>query len=168
MPTMQKIDDLLAALPERHRFALAWFTQNAGTVQSWPPPLDTPQGSTLIATKAKGIYKPAWTDYALSVRETLDGQYADKEPLMREDATWLYRYFQENPDPAMRDKEYTNRGLMLCIRDKVPVGVMRQLHPKPRVAYKVLGLAMVSGWDSGYFLLEGFSPHGEARPPSPR
>ena len=37
--------------------------------------------------------------------------------------------------------------------------------PDPR--YHNLGLAMVAGWEAGYFLLEGFAPDGEAHEPAP-
>lgn len=164
---MQILDTVLQGLPLRHRIALNWFVENMGADRPWPGPIHTPEGATLIATKAKGIYKPEWSAYALSVRQTLDGPYADKDPLQREDGTWLYSYFQENPDPGQRDSEYTNRGLMQCLRDRVPVGVMRQISGKPKVVYRILGLATVAGWDDGYFFLEGFSKRGEARPPSP-
>ena len=39
---------------------------------------------------------------------------------------------------------------------------MRQISRKPNVRYKILGLALVSGWDGGYFFLEGFSPEGDS------
>jgi hypothetical protein len=114
---------------------------------------------------AKGIYKPEWMGFALSVRQTLSSPYNDKEPIIRSDGTWIYRYFQENPDPSKRDSEYTNKGLMACLREKRPIGVMRQISVKPRVQYKVLGLALVSGWEDGLFYLEGFSSSGQAHPP---
>jgi len=126
----------------------------------WPAPL---HDGTLLVSKAKGIYKPSWTKYALSVRQSLDGPYADREPVTREDGSWSYLYFQENPDPNRRDAEYTNLGLMECHNDQVPVGVIRQIRRKPASQYIVLGVAMVSGWEEGYFLLEGFSPVGQAR-----
>jgi len=67
--------------------------------------------------------------------------------VLRTDGTWLYAYFQENDDPNARDQEFTNRALMSCLRDRVPVGVMRQVSLKPDVCYRVLGLALVTGWD---------------------
>lgn len=149
--------DLLSRLRPRHQAALTWFLDRAGTQQAWPPPIDTAEGPTLLATKAKGIYKPEWTPYALSVRQTLGGPYADQEPVLRDDGSWLYLYFQENEDPDARDSEFTNRGLLACMRDRIPVGVMRQISPKPNTQYHVLGLAFVTQWDGGYFILEGRS-----------
>jgi putative restriction endonuclease len=156
------LQDLLARLPLRHRNALEWYRRNAGTKQPWPNEIEGPEGVTFLATRAKGIYKPAWSEYALSARQVLKSRYPEIGPRFREDGTWHYGYFQENDDPASRDSEATNRGLMLCLRDSVPVGVMRQTRPKPNVRYQVLGLALVVGWDGGYFFFEGFRPDGLA------
>lgn len=79
---------------------------------------------------------------------------------MRVDGTWSYLYFQETEDLEARDAAYTNRGLIACSRDGVPVGVMRQISRSPEIRYRVLGLALVAGWDGGYFMLEGFSREG--------
>ncbi len=164
---MEGLKEILARLTERHRDALMWFAKNAGTDQPWPRGLRSPDGKTLLASKAKGIYKPAWSTYALSVRQNLQGLYPDQEPIVRPDGTWLYSYFQENEDPSARDDEYTNRGLIECWHDRVPVGVMRQVSSKPTTRYRVLGLALVGGWDGGYFFLEGFSLDGYARSRGP-
>jgi putative restriction endonuclease len=149
---MEYLADLLTRLTEQHRAALGWFVENAGTEQPWPGPL--PDG-TLLATRAKGIYKPTWSEYAISVRETLDSPYPDRDPAHRDDGTWTYRYYQEGRDPLDRDASYANRGLLACCRDRVPVGVMVQVSRRPHVRYKILGVALVTGWESGYFLLEG-------------
>jgi hypothetical protein len=118
---------------------------------SWPDAL--PDG-TLLATRAKGIYKPAWNEYALSVRQTMEGPYADRDPILRRDGSWIYLYHQEG-DPKLRDEYFTNVAMMGCMRDGVPIGVMRQMNPSPSPQYQVLGLAMVTGWGGGYFVLEG-------------
>jgi hypothetical protein len=157
------LQDLLARLPIRHRLALEWFQHHAGTEQPWPESLSTPDGPTFLATRAKGIYKPSWSDYALSARQVLNSRYDEMGPYPREDGTWSYGYFQENDDPEARDSEFTNRGLMLCWRDAIPVGVMRQTRPRPAVRYQILGLALVAGWDGGYFFFEGFGPKALAR-----
>lgn len=157
---MSAIDEFLVKLPRWHRRALHWFHERAGQETTWPKPLS---GGTLLATKAKGIFKPRASEYALSVRQTLGGRYPDREPVHRSDGTWRYEYFQEADDPTTVEKEYTNRGLLACLRDEVPVGVMRQTHAKPHVRYHVLGLALVVDWKDGYFALEGFAPGGQAR-----
>ncbi|UQA59499.1 HNH endonuclease [Polyangium aurulentum] len=101
------------------------------------------------------------------MRQNLRGPYADGDPIVRDDGTWQYRYFQENENVGARDKEFTNRGLLECLRDRVPVGVLRQVSPKPKSRYKIWGLAFVVRWDSGYFFLEGIGPAGPVRPCGP-
>lgn len=131
-----------------------WFAHHANTEQPWTPSLDN---DLLLVTKAKGIFKPEWSQYALSVRQVLNSPYADHEPIFRPDGTWVYRYYQEGKSPNDRDDYYTNRALMACLRDSVPVGVLRQIQGKPNVRYHILGLAVVTGWDNGYFFFEGCS-----------
>ena len=146
-PTMKTAS---VKLPSRHQKALDWFAESAGTIQKWPEPL--PDG-TLLASRAKGIYKPEWSKYALSICQALKSPYADYdyEPVYDADGSWTYLYFQDNEDLAMRDKEYTNVAVMECIRDQVPIGMMRQVQGKPNVRYNVLGLAYVTGWENGFF-----------------
>jgi putative restriction endonuclease len=144
--------------------ALEWFQRHAGTEQPWPESLVTPEGPTFLATRAKGIYKPSWSEYALSARQVLNSRYDEMGPYPRADGTWSYGYFQENDNPEARDSEFTNRGLMLCWRDAVPVGLMRQTRPRPAVRYQIFGLALVAGWDGGYFFFEGFGPNALAHP----
>lgn len=147
---------VLDSLLPQHKAALLWFHENEGTTQPWPRPM---ADGTFLASKAKGIYKPQWTDYALSIRQTLNGPYPDEDPVRSVDAgKWSYRYFQEGSEPATRDDHATNRGLMACLRDQVPVGVMRQIAKKPTVRYNILGLANVVDWKDGYFRLEEFQP----------
>lgn len=141
--------------------AQRWFLEHAGMTLPWSAiSANTPR----LSSQAKGIYKPADSEYALSVKETLSGKYPDKEPVYREDGSWLYKYFQENPDPAQRDSEYTNRALMKCAQDGVPVGVMIQTKPKPGVEYRIMGLAYVTSWDEGYFYLESYDTERGFKP----
>ena len=67
---MIDVEEALSRLPERHQAALRWFAEHAGQELPWPTSLTD---GTLLASKAKGIYKPSWTRYALSVRESLQG-----------------------------------------------------------------------------------------------
>jgi putative restriction endonuclease len=158
------VGELLTRLPSRHRLALEWFQRHADTEQPWPESLETPDGPTFLATRAKGIYKPSWSEYALSARQVLNSHYDEMGPYSRADGTWSYGYFQENNNPEERDLEFTNQGLIRCLRDRVPVGLMRQTSPSPAVRYQILGLAMVVGWDGGYFFFEGFARNALAHP----
>src|SRR4030095_9756638 len=117
---MEQLDVLLEPLSIRHQQALRWFWDKAHTTVGWPRSLPSTEGETLLASKAKGIYKPAWSRYALSVRQSLGGPYQDRPPIVRPDGTWLFSYFQENTDVASRDEEFTNRALVECCQDRVP------------------------------------------------
>ena len=154
---MFDVNETLGQLSNRHQSALRWFVDHRDEERRWPGSM--PDG-TLLVSKAKGIYKPRWTNYALSVRQSISGPYADLDPEFRTDGTWSYLYFQENPDPSQRDSQFTNLGMVDCMRHSVPVGVLRQVSGKPFPTYRVLGLALVAGWEEGYFLLEGLSPQG--------
>jgi putative restriction endonuclease len=157
---MSDLDDAVAKATGEHALAIRWFRDQTGQTVSWADmQAHADQGARLV-NQAKGIYKPHYMEYALSVRQTLESPYADKEVRRRLDGSWVYPYFQENRDPAQRDSEATNRGLVKCMNDGVPVGVLLQTKPKPGVEYEVLGLAKVSEWKDGYFILEGFSREG--------
>ena len=149
---MPDLGNTLRRLPERHRAALRWFAARAGEEGPWPGSL--PDG-TLLASKAKGIYKPRWTTYALSVRQSLGGSYSDRDPEQGPNGTWSCDYFQEDADPKQRDTQYTDVGLVQCKEDDVPVGVFRQVTQRPSARYQVLGVARVTAWDAGYLHLEG-------------
>jgi putative restriction endonuclease len=157
---MKSFTDLIANLPKQHQNALTWFFIHSGSKEGWPDQLGD---GTILASKAKGIYKPNWTKYALSIRESLSGPYNDHEPIYHSDGTWSYLYFQENQDPHLRDTEYTNRGLVECMKDKIPIGVFRQVKEKPNPKYQILGVALVARWEEGYFFLDGFSQDGLAQ-----
>ncbi len=150
---------LTARIGPDHARRLAWFEDHSGQVSPFPAPLED---GLLLATKPKGIYKPADLPYALSIRINLDGPYPDGRIDPRPDGSWSFAYHQENRDPADRDRAYTNQGLMRCIEDQIPVGVLRE-RPAPhgrRSEYDVLGLARPVSWSSGYFFLESLSPPG--------
>jgi HNH endonuclease len=104
----------------------------------------------------KGIYKPRGSKYALWVRQTLRGIYADREPVINPDGSWVYDYAPEGrrgqPDMTLD----TNRALLKCMEDQVPIGVIRQI-PSPAGSrlYEVKGLGYVTGFDGTHFRLSG-------------
>ena len=147
--------DALTGLDSRHIEALEWFNMHRGSRISWAEIKAHADGGARLVNQAKGIYKPEYTHYALSVRTIQEGPYPDKEVEYRTDGTWVCQYYQENPDPSKRDREATNRGLVSCMNDRVPVGFLVKRKPKPGVEYDVLGLGYVVEWSGGYFTIEG-------------
>ncbi len=151
---------LAARIDPGHRQRLAWFEDHEGEVWPFPPPL---QGELRLAARAKGIYKPAELEHAVSIRINEGSPYADGVPIPTDGGGWLLSYHQEGNDPADRDRQYTNRALMLCIADRVPVGVLREVEAaRGRTQYEVLGLAMPVTWSDGYFFLESVNPPAAA------
>jgi putative restriction endonuclease len=153
---MDMDSELIARISPEHRRRLAWFEEHKGEVSVIPGPL---ADGLLLVSKPKGIYKPGDLTYALSIRINADSPYADGVPVPTPGGGWLLSYHQENADPADRDKIFTNRGLMGCIADRVPVGVLRERTPAGRRSqYDVLGLAMPVRWSDGYFFFESLNP----------
>jgi len=129
---------------------LNWFQQRAGQTLSWQ---DLKLGPCLLVTAAKGIYKPKSSKYALSIRQILDGPYIDEEPVYQSDGSWTYRYAQEEERGKSAEDLYTNKSMLACIEDDVPVAVLRQVSNKGNSLYHLLGIAKVVKWENGIFTL---------------
>lgn len=157
------VADLEGALSKttgKHRVALDWFNEHKGEIITWSDIQEFSADHSRLINQAKGIYKPKYTDYSLSLRTIQNGPYPDKDVEYRSDGSWALHYFQENQNPDQRDREATNRGLMKCMEDQIPVGTLVKRKPKPGVAYQVLGLGLVTKWEDGFFTIEGFSDTG--------
>lgn len=157
---MAELEGALSKTTGKHRVALDWFHENKGEIIAWSDIQKFSSDHSRLVNQAKGIYKPGYSDYALSLRTIQNGPYPDKDVEYRPDGSWALHYFQENPNPDQRDREATNRGLMKCLEDQVPVGTLVKRKPKPGVAYEVLGLGLVTKWEHGFFTIEGFSDSG--------
>ncbi len=104
----------------------------------------------------KGIYKPSGSSHALWVRQTLRGAYPDQEPEYHADGSWTYRYSPEGRGGRTDMDLDTNRALLQCMDDRVPIGVLRQVPARSGApAYEVLGLAYVEDYDGTHFVLRG-------------
>jgi putative restriction endonuclease len=146
--------------PEEMRSALLWFHARRGAEIGWPSPSPVPSVRHLVSSR-KGIYKPAGIDVALSVRQTIRSRYGDRPPVVRSDGTWYYLYHQEGLESANRDRDFTNLALMANLSTGSPVAILIQTVEKPKVKYRVQGLAVVAHWQDGYFFFEGFNENGE-------
>lgn len=104
----------------------------------------------------KGIYKPSGSDRALWIRQTNRGAYPDKPVDFQADGSWTYLYSPEGRGGRVDLTLDTNKGLLKCLEDKVPVGVFRQVESEGgRTRYEVLGLAYVAGMEGDHFVLRG-------------
>ncbi len=141
----------MALLPDLHQRALPWFSRHAQIDLPWDA-LGLEDGRRL-ATAAKGIYKPAGSDYALSVSQRIGSDYDDDLVELAEGWSGPARYHQEGPPTVDAPfSSYPNEGLVRCMEDGVPVGVLVQVSKTPSI-YTVIGLARVSSWEEGSFLL---------------
>lgn len=139
-------------LPDWHVEALEWFQANAGRVFSERP---RDVGLQIKVTDPQsGIWKPHGTEHAVSVLQTAKHRYPDMPPY-RVQGTWVYHYHQEGPATEAPYKRYTNRSLMKCIVDGVPLGVVLPARTKGPNEYEVLGLGFVDRYENGYFVISG-------------
>jgi putative restriction endonuclease len=141
----------MASLPDSHQRALLWFSRHAQADVPWAAlQLDE---DLRLATAAKGIYKPTGSDYALSVSQRIGSAYDDDLVELAEGWRGPARYHQEGPTTVDSPfPSYPNEGLLRCMEDGVPVGVLVQVSKAPSI-YTVIGLARVSSWEEGSFLL---------------
>ena len=87
-----------------------------------------------------GIYKPLWSEYALSIVMKLSSPYAHKdEVVFLEDGRWLMVYSPRAGGLYHSD----NRALVRCMEERIPLGVFKQLTGKTDryygSPYRVLG-----------------------------
>lgn len=135
-----------------HARCLAWFEEHAGESTSLPKPI----GDDLqLVTQFKGIYKPKWMPYVLSVRIMPRSPYADSTITTGIDRNWSFKYSQEEDKRYPPEKLFTNIALMSCIEDRIPVGVLYKEHES--MPYSVLGLAVPVKREEGYFFFESLN-----------
>ncbi|MEK6438962.1 HNH endonuclease [Pseudonocardia sp. T1-2H] len=131
-----------------------WFVANEGRVVSWK---ELSRHEPRMVSAPKGIYKPAGDRYALTVRIMKESRYPDGK-IFYDESGWRCAYHQEGSDPSRRDKEFTNRALMECLRDGISVGVLREeSSTSSGVHYRVIGLANIARWLDGFFFLQSVS-----------
>lgn len=137
--------DWSAKVSSQHYELLKWFETHAGELVPYSA-LDNPNFK--LVHRPKGIWKPANWDYALSVRETLSSTYTDVPISNKSNGDWDYLYHEETGGAAR------NNGLIRCMEDGVPVGVLIQQTGKPYVTYWVVGLGRITQFDGNWFSIE--------------
>lgn len=96
-----------------------------------------------------GIYKPVWSDYALSIVIGISSPYEHKdEVLFLDDGRWLMTYSPRAGGLQIPD----NRALVKCMDERVPIAVFKQLTDKTDrkfgSTYRVLGLGLVTRYEA--------------------
>jgi hypothetical protein len=138
---------------EDHALCLAWFEEHSGTTTTWPKPV---RDDVVLVTQFKGIFKPKWMPYVLSVRSSPKGPYIDSPVTYNDDGSWSFRYAREENKGRSGDSLFTNRALQACMNDRIPVGVLYK--ESERSPYRVLGLAFPTRLEESYFLFESYTP----------
>lgn len=101
-----------------------------------------------------GIYKPAWSEYALCIKMASGSPYEHKdEVVFLDDGRWLMTYSPRSGGLEISD----NHALVRCMDDHMPLAVIQQVADKTKGStYKVLGLGIISSFDSAHdvFIVE--------------
>ena len=151
-------ETLINTLNSKHKLALEWFQKNRKQeFKGWVPNL---KEDILLASKAKGIYKPKDINFALSIRLSKNGPYNDQIQ-QKDNGKISLKYFQENKNLKERDLEYTNVALKKCMKETVPVGIIIQTDIKPNSKYKIMGTGIIKKWEEGYYFIDVFKDNGE-------
>ncbi len=146
---MPSINDLSDGFLER----LRWFEEHEGKQIGWPKPIG--QRQLNVMSQAKGIYKPRGEHYSLSVRVGYRRKYGGG-PKLFDDGSWQLIYHREerkgDKDPLAFD---TNAGLMMCLNNRIPIGVAHQISDTPKSRYRIYGLGLVTDYADFHFVIEG-------------
>ncbi len=103
------------------------------------------QGVERIHPLIEGIYKPAGSEYALSIASMKVNPYKAKLTYLS-DGRWTIKY---SPKAGGKDLA-VNKGLFLCMQDKEPVIVLEQLSTKTSkkgTQYRLMGLGLIDSYD---------------------
>ncbi len=148
------MQDTFYGITDQHNQARHWVAEQRGTyvtqqqLKAVAPQLNVDH----LITSAKGIYKPAHSQYAFSIRREPTGRYSDHKP-EEVDGMWALTYDAEIDS---RNGGYANAstsGLLKCLKDRLPVAVFwrhEALQP-----YEILGLGRVTDFHAGQFCLFG-------------
>ncbi len=121
-----------------HARCLQWFEDHVGQEVRFN---DLEADGIKLVTQFKGIFKPEWMPYVLSIRTTEQDRYTDGRVIRQDDGSWRMSYAQEE-DTRFDDqrKLFTNRGIEACMNDGIPIGVLRK--ERKQDPYEVVGLGV--------------------------
>lgn len=94
----------------------------------------------------EGIYKPKWSDHAISIASMKLNPYADKLTYLP-DGRWIIKYSAKKGGPT----KAVNVSLLNCLKDKEPVIVLEQISSKTHKQgsrYRLMGLGLIDNYDT--------------------
>lgn len=136
-----------------HVRCLQWFEDHVGQEVRFN---DLVAGGVRLVTQFKGIFKPQWMPYVLSIRTTEQDRYTDGRVLRQGDGSWRMSYAQEEDGRFDPRKLFTNRGIEACMNDGIPIGILRKEHRED--PYEVVGLGLPIEWTDGFFTFVSYKP----------
>lgn len=100
----------------------------------------------------EGIYKPAWSNYALTIASMLKSPYSDQTHF-HADGTWWMHY---SPKSGGMDLA-ANASIIRCMTDAEPLLVLKQISAKDfrsGAQHRLLGLGLVESFDPARHLFQ--------------
>jgi hypothetical protein len=94
----------------------------------------------------EGIYKPAWSEHALSIASMKINPYADKITYLP-DGRWRIKYSPKKGEL----NSAVNASIFNCLKDKEPVIVLEQVADKTSkhgARYRLMGLGLIENYDT--------------------
>ena len=94
----------------------------------------------------EGIYKPKWSEHALSIASMKVNPYSDKLTYLA-DGRWTIRYSAKAGGPNI----VANVSLLNCLKDSEPVIVLAQVSDKTAkqgTRYRLMGLGLIDSYDA--------------------
>ena len=102
-------------------------------------------GITRIHPLIEGIYKPKWSDHALSIASMKVNPYQDRLTYLS-DGRWRITYSSKVGGPHLA----ANQGLFSCLNNKEPIIVLEQLTDKSHKKgtwYRLIGLGLIESYN---------------------
>ena len=140
--------------PDQHNNARHWIAETSGAyvTQSELRIHAEKLGVEHLFSAAKGIYKPAGSEYVFSIRHEPTGKYLDRDP-DHMGTIWSIVYDAETDSRTGAYAQSSTSALMRCIGDKMPVAVFWR-HEEGQ-SYENLGLGLPLDFSDGKFLIVG-------------
>lgn len=153
------VNTLLTVVPEDQKKAMEYFIKNH---QAKGVKYEAKYNGVSLHSPALGIYKPGYSDYVLSVKETLKGHYPDQPIYVAGDGKRFYLYHQQGESLSEHTTLNANIALNRNVNDKIPIGVSIQQEGKGRSGstYNIY-IALVIGWVEGFYILYFADDNGD-------
>ncbi len=143
---------------DSHNRARHWIAERTGAyvTQAELKTQASEVGVEHLFTAAKGIYKPAGSEYVFSIRHEPTGKYVDRDPETSGNV-WSIIYDAETHNNSGTYAPSSTAAFKRCIRDRMPIAVLwRHEEGQP---YENLGLGLPLDFSAGAFLIAGPYEH---------